>query len=88
MAIITKTYCMAPTTVERRKVFSQKSGISQSQLVDRFVARALDHVESNWRSPEEILEAYLPQIAQRAKEPPPRRALKIVPKRHTARRQR
>jgi hypothetical protein len=55
MRKINGTFCIERTTLRRLQGFSKKSGIPQSQLVERMVVEGLNHLERRWQSPDDIL---------------------------------
>jgi hypothetical protein len=57
MRKINGTFCIERTTLRRLQGFSKKSGIPQSQLVERMVLEGLNHLERRWRSPDELLQS-------------------------------
>ena len=56
MRKINGTFCIEKETLRRLQDFSKKTGIPQSQLVERIVLEGLIHLERRWRSPEELLQ--------------------------------
>ena len=56
MRKINGTFCIEKATLRRLQDFSKKTGIPQSQLVERIVLEGLNHLERRWRSPEELLQ--------------------------------
>jgi len=60
VAFVLKTYGIAPSKAKRQEVFSRRSGISRSQLVDRIANRRLYHFEKRGHSPDDLLRELFP----------------------------
>jgi hypothetical protein len=44
------TYWLREDTMDRLRAFSERSGLTQSKLVDSLLSEGLDHLERNWPS--------------------------------------
>ena len=50
------TVVLQERTAKQLKNFSRRSGISQTALINRILARGLEHLDAKWRSAEELLD--------------------------------
>ena len=42
------TFCLQGETLERLRAFAEKSGLSQSMIVDGLLSQGLEHLERHW----------------------------------------
>ncbi len=65
------TFCLEEETLRRLQEFSRRTGIPQSAIVDKIVSTGLVHLENNWKSADDVLDAgfaqELPDVAGKGK---------------------
>jgi len=65
------TFCLEEDTLRRLQEFSRRTGIPQSAIVDKIVSTGLVHLENNWKSADDVLDAgfaqELPDVAGKGK---------------------